>query len=116
MTDGYLYRIIFLNQGRVYEIYARDVYQGNLYGFIEVEDIVFGERSSVVVDPSEERLKAEFAEVNRTYIPMHAIIRIDEVRKQGTARIVKIGKGGNVSPFPMPIYTPGPGGDEPLGD
>ncbi len=112
MTDSYLYRIIFHNQGKVYEIYARDVYQGNLYGFIEVEDIVFGERSSVVVDPAEERLKGEFADVSRTYIPMHSIIRLDEVRKQGMAKISKLShKGSNVAPFPVPIYTPGAGPD-----
>ncbi len=111
MGEGYLYRVIFHNQGRVYEIYARDVYQGNLYGFIEVEDIVFGERTSFVVDPAEERLKSEFADVTRTYIPMHAIIRLDEVRKQGQARITKV-KGDNVAPFPGPIYTPGPGVDD----
>ncbi len=119
MTDSYLYRIIFHNQGKVYEIYARDVYQGNLYGFIEVEDIVFGERSSLVVDPAEERLKGEFADVSRTYIPMHAIIRLDEVRKQGTAKISKMtNKGSNVSPFPVvPIYTPGSGPDgDPSGE
>ncbi len=114
MSNPYLYKITFYNQNKVYEIFARDVYQGSLHGFIEVEEIVFGERSTVVVDPSEERLKDEFHEVIRTYIPMHAIIRIDEVRKQGAAKITKLGdKGGNVSPFPVPIYTPGgnEGGD-----
>ena len=110
MSETYLYRVIFLNQGKVYEIYARDVYQGNLYGFIEVEDIVFGERNSLVVDPAEERLKSEFAGVTRTYIPLHSIIRLDEVCKQGKARITPI-KGDNVTPFPAPIYTPGPGSD-----
>ncbi len=111
MSNPYLYKITFYNQGKVYEIYAKDVYQGSLYGFIEVEEIVFGERNSVVVDPAEERLKTEFSDVTRTYIPMHTIIRIDEVRKQGKSKITKISdKGGNVAPFPVPIYTPS-GGD-----
>ena len=56
-----------------------------MFGFVEVEEIVFGERSAVLVDPSEERLKTEFANVKRTYIPMHTIIRIDrsEERRVG---------------------------------
>src|SRR5690606_26239064 len=74
-----IYRVIFLNQGQIYEIYAAQIYQSELYGFIEVEEFLFGERSQMVVDPSEERLKSEFAGVQRSFIPMHAIIRVDEV-------------------------------------
>ena len=102
-----LFKIIFVNEGKVFEIYAREISQGNLYGFIEVQELVFGERSSVVVDPSEERLKSEFSGVKRTYIPMHAVIRIDEVEKEGSAKISDIsGKGNNIANFPSSIYTP----------
>lgn len=108
MARRHLYKVIFVNQGKVYEIYARSVGQGDLFGFVAVEQLVFGERTTVVVDPSEERLKAEFETVKRTHIPMHAVIRIDEVEKQGASKISAI-DGSNVSPFPM--YTPGgPGG------
>lgn len=105
MSNKTLYKIVFVSQGQVYEIYAREVSHGSLFGFIEVEELVFGERSSVVVDPSEERIKSEFENVKRTYLPMHSIIRIDEVDKQGTSKITKA--EGNVTQFPtMPIYTP----------
>ena len=65
------YRISFYNQGKIYEVYAKSVHQSALFGFIEVEQIVFGEKSSLLVDPSEEHLKSEFAGVSRTYLPMH---------------------------------------------
>jgi len=94
-----------MSQGQVYEIYAREVGHGAMFGFIEVEQLVFGERSSLVVDPSEEKIKSEFENVKRTYLPMHSIIRIDEVDKQGAAKISKM--EGNVAQFPMLIYTPG---------
>jgi len=94
-----------MSQGKVYEIYAREVGQGALFGFIEVEQLVFGERTTVVVDPSEEKIKSEFEHVTRTYLPMHSIIRIDEVDKQGASKISNL--EGNVAQFPMPIYTPG---------
>ncbi len=106
MSVKLLYKIIFMSQGQVYEIYAKSVGHGSLFGFVEVEQLVFGERSSVVVDPSEEKIKTEFANVRRTYLPMHSIIRIDEVDKQGASKISKL-KGGNVAQFPIPIYTPG---------
>src|SRR3990172_1747087 len=82
-----IYKIIFHNQDKIFEVYAKHIYQGELFGFVEIEELVFGEKASLVVDPSEESLKTEFANVNRTYIPMHSIIRIDEVNKQGTANI-----------------------------
>ncbi len=105
MAKKNLYRIVFMSQGQVYEIYAREVGQGALFGFVEVEQLVFGERTTVVVDPSEEKIKSEFEHVTRTYLPMHSIIRIDEVDKQGASKISKV--EGNVTQFPMPIYTPG---------
>ncbi|RFA28212.1 hypothetical protein CAI21_12825 [Alkalilimnicola ehrlichii] len=104
-----IYKVIFFNQGQVYEIYARQVSQGGLFGFIEVEELTFGERSQVLVDPSEERLKSEFAGVKRSYIPMHSVIRIDEVEKEGASKISE--PSGNVTPFPMPMYNPSKGGD-----
>ena len=108
MADKTIFKVIFMNQGKIYEIYARKVGHGAMFGFVEVEEIVFGERSSVVVDPSEEKIKTEFQGVKRTYLPMHSIIRIDEVDKQGTSKISKA-EGGNVAQFPMPMYTPGEG-------
>ena len=105
MSEKTLYRVVFMSQGQVYEIYAREVGHGALFGFVEVEQLVFGERTTVVVDPSEEKIKSEFEHVTRTYLPMHSIIRIDEVEKQGASKISKL--EGNVTQFPMPIYTPG---------
>ncbi|AOV17972.1 hypothetical protein BJI67_13700 [Acidihalobacter aeolianus] len=103
--DKRIYRIVFHNQGSVYELYARKVAQSGMYAFLEVEDIIFGERSAVLVDPTEERLKAEFAGVKRTYVPLQSVVRIDEVEKVGTNRILAEGGssgGGKVTAFPMP--------------
>lgn len=102
MSKKPLYKVIFYNQGKVYEIYARDVHQGSMFSFIEVAKLVFGEKTSVVVDPSEENLKSEFSNVTRTYIPLHSIIRIDEVEKQGASKVTEVaGKDGNIMPFPV---------------
>ncbi|NOX67605.1 MAG: DUF1820 family protein [Gammaproteobacteria bacterium] len=108
MASKSLYKVIFMNQGKVYEIYARSVGHGALFGFVEVEQLVFGSRSSVVVDPSEEKIKTEFEGVKRTYLPMHAVMRIDEVDKEGTSKISTL-EGNNVAQFPVPVYTPGGG-------
>ena len=101
-----MYKVLFHNQGHVYEVYARAIYQSDLYGFIEVEDYVFGTRSNLVVDPSEDKLRSEFEGVQRSFIPLHAVIRIDEVDKEGIPKITD-SKGGNVTPFPMHLPRDG---------
>ena len=102
-----IYKITFLNKGKVYEVFVKQVYQSDLYGFVEVEELVFGERSQMLVDPAEEKLKSEFEGVNRSYIPMQAIVRIDEVAKEGVGKISEA-KGTNVSNFPTSAFTPTP--------
>ncbi len=110
MASSNIFKVVFHNQGKVYEIYARKVGHGSLFGFVEVEELIFGERSAVVVDPSEERIQSEFAGVKRTYLPLHAVIRIDEVRKSGVSKVVAA-EGSNVTQFPFPVYTPGDPGN-----
>jgi hypothetical protein len=106
-----IYKVIFSNQGQVYEIYARHVSQGNLFGFIEVEQLLFGERSQLIVNSAEERLKTEFAGAKRTFIPLHSVVRIDEVEKQGAGRITGAeSDAGNVKVFPIPVPPGGPTG------
>jgi hypothetical protein len=109
MAASHIFRIMFVNQGKVYEIYARSVNHGELFGFIEVEELLFGERSSVVLDPSEERIKSEFDGVKRTFLPLHSVLRVDEVRKQGSSKISALEGGSNVAQFPMPVYSAPPG-------
>jgi len=114
MAASHIFKVIFVNQGKVYEVYARKVGHGSLFGFVEVEELVFGERSSVVLDPAEERIKTEFAGVKRSYLPLHSVLRIDEVKKQGVSKITALEAGTNVAQFPMPMYS-GPSGEPPTG-
>ncbi len=102
MSVKSIYKIVFYNQNQVYEVFAREIYQSEMYGFIEVEQFVFGERSQLVVDPSEEKLKGEFSQVIRSYIPMHNIIRIDEVEKEGSVKVTEVKAGEKLSTIPFP--------------
>ena len=97
-----IYKVLFHSQGQVYEVYAHNIYQSDLYGFVEIEDYTFGNRSQMLIDPSEDRLRNEFEGVQRSFIPMHAIVRIDEVEKEGVAKISD-SKGEKITPFPIPI-------------
>jgi hypothetical protein len=101
-----VFRLSFLNQGKIYEIYAKRVQQGELYGFVEAKDLLFEDSSKLLVDPSTEKLKTEFKGVDRTLIPIHAVIRIDEVEKEGQGKIHEIGDKSNIAPFPSPLFSP----------
>ena len=95
-----IFRISFHNQDKVYQLHAQQVSQGDLYGFIEISGLLFNEHTSVVIDPAEERLKDEFSGTSRILVPMHAVIRIDEVKKHGQNMIFDVGDTGNVTHFP----------------
>ena len=108
MPKKNIYRITFINHDKAYEIYARQVEPSGILGFVQVSGLLFGEKSSVVVDPAEDGLRSEFKGVNQTHIPMHAIVRIDEVEKLGVARVSAVGSTSNVTPFPFSITEPTP--------
>lgn len=93
------FRIQFHNNNKIYELYAHEVGQSHMGGFIEIGQIVFGENSKLLIDPAEEKLKHEFANVKHTYIPHFAVIRIDEVDRCGKSRILD-SDGATVTVFP----------------
>jgi hypothetical protein len=101
-SSKHVFKVVFHHQGQIFEIYARRVAQGDLFGFIEVADYVFGEKAQRIIDPAEDRLRSEFEGVSRSLIPLHAIIRIDEVPKHGTAKISDA-RGDKVMQFPLPV-------------
>ena len=101
----HIYKVLFHNQGQIYEVYCHSVYQSDLYGFVEIEEYIFGKASQMVIDPSEDKLRTEFEGVERSFIPMHAIVRIDEVEKEGIAKITD-STGEKVTPFPVPVPRP----------
>lgn len=108
MSKETLFHVRFMGENqRQYDVYAEEVFQGELYGFVVLRGLVFNKSSSLVVDPGEEKLKSEFEGVEQTMVPMHAVIRIDEVKKQGQAKVTEAkGEGGVVTAFPGSIYTP----------
>lgn len=105
-----VFRIQFRHQDNLVELYAHGVNQSSIMAFVEISELIFDKKTDVLIDPSEEKIKAEFGDVKSTYIPVHAIIRIDEVEKTGTNKIrpldSKNSPGSSVSPFPS-SGTPG---------
>lgn len=72
------YKVTFTNEDEIYQICARELGASDLYGLIEIGDFIFPS-SRLVYNPGEERLRKEFEGIKRTWIPYHAIVRIDEI-------------------------------------
>ena len=98
-----LYKVTFLHLGKCYELYARRVDTSPLWGFTEVGELVFEPAGSgLLVDPTEERLREEFADTRVLHLPMQSIVRIEEVERKGALVIREAGDGQKVTPFAMP--------------
>ncbi len=98
-----LFKVTFINHGRIYELYARHVASGNLWGFTEVSELVFDVNDGVVIDPTEERLRDEFGDTRVLHLPMQSIVRIEEVEKKGQSAIRDAATGESVvTLLPLP--------------
>jgi len=118
-----IYRVIFNNQSEVYELYALYIYQSEMYGFIEVEELLFDEKQfdgklfngkesdKALQDAGDKaekssndfaKFKQQFSGVKRSFIPLTSIIRIDEMEKPGVVKVpsAKDSPAGNVRHFP----------------
>ena len=104
MRTRKLYKVTFLHLGKCYELYARHVDTSALWGFTEVGELVFEPAGSgLLVDPTEERLRDEFAQTRALHLPMQSIVRIEEVEAKGPTAIRDAATGEKVvTPFPMP--------------
>ncbi len=71
--------------------------------------MVFDAGEGMVIDPTEEKLRDEFEDVDVLHVPMHSVLRVEEVRKKGQAVIRDRESGEKVTPFPL--SPPGRSGD-----
>ena len=96
-----LFRVAFLNHGKVYELFCTGVCTSGLWGFVEVSGLEFGDKNSLVVDPTEERIRDEFEGVEVLHLPTHSVLRVEQVKKKGQAVIRDRESGEKVTPFPV---------------
>ena len=88
-TEKTYFKVSFTHEDEVYQVCAREVESSDLYGLIMLADFIFPE-GGLVYNPGEERLRKEFEGIRRTWIPYHAILRIDEIseKRAGEVKIV----------------------------
>lgn len=104
MADKRLYKIIFLNNGKIYELFSEGVTTSGLWGFVEVSDLVFDAAEGLVVDPTEEKMREEFKDARVLHLPIQSVLRVEEVEQRGPCLIRDKESGEKVTPFPMPPH------------
>lgn len=96
-----IYKLVFYNQGKVYELFAEQVDSSHLYGFIEARKLMLEGGGTLVVDPGEERMREEFGDTEKLMLPMHSVIRIEQVGKRGECVIRDRESGEKVTSLPL---------------
>jgi len=103
MSQKALYKVVFLNHGKVYELFAKKILASDFYGFTQISELVFSSSDALLVDPAEEKLKEEFGKTKSLHLPMHSIVRIEEVEERTTAKIRDASSGEKIMPFPSAL-------------
>ena len=101
MAEKKLYKVVFLNGGKVYELFSEAVASSGLWGFLEVSGLVFDTSDGVVVDPTEEKMRQEFEHASVLHLTIQSVLRVEEVEKRGQCLIRDRESGEKVTPFPL---------------
>jgi len=94
-----LYKVIFVDEEKkIQTLHASVLNPSSFLGLIEVSDIVFIEQSDIIIAPDDGKLQAKFKNVERSYIPLNSIIRIDEVTVEKETPVIRLYSSSNENP------------------
>lgn len=78
-TQKKVFKVYFFHMDKVYTLFAKEVNaSGELYNMCEISDIIFQRNKNLIV-PSEDEVRQEFSNIKKLLIPLHHLIRIDEL-------------------------------------
>ena len=86
-----LYKVVFIDEDKkVQTIHASYLNPSSFLGLIEISDIVFIGQSDIIISPDDGKPKEVFKNVERSYIPLNYIIRIDEITMQKETPVIRL--------------------------
>jgi hypothetical protein len=81
-----IYRTVFTHLDQVYTLYSKGVSEETLVGFIEVDSILSVSQDYLMSTETPENSFSLYIHqmegIKRTYVPMHAVVRVDEMTRQ----------------------------------
>jgi len=88
-----LFKVIFIDEDKKTQtIHASQLNPSSFLGLIEISDIVFIDQSELIITPDDGKLQSRFKNVERSYIPLNSIIRIDEVLIEKETPVIRLYK------------------------
>ena len=86
-----LYKVIFMDEEKkVQTLHASVLNPSSFLGLVEISDIVFIDESELIISPDDGKLKSKFKNVERSYIPLNSIIRIDEITLEKETPVIRL--------------------------
>lgn len=85
MTKKSLFKISFANQDEIYEIYARSIKESDMFGFLEVEELVLESKRHWWLIRLKKNLKWNFVMLSAflsLYIPYFALMKFQNKGRQ----------------------------------
>ncbi len=88
-----LFKIKFIDDKKeVKTIHSNKLNPSSFLGLIEISEIVFMETSDILITPDDDKIRKEFKDVERTFLPINSIIRIDEIILEQETPVIKLYK------------------------
>ncbi|ADD68272.1 conserved hypothetical protein [Denitrovibrio acetiphilus DSM 12809] len=86
-----LFKVIFIDEDKkIQTIHSSKLNPSSFLGLVEISDIVFLDQSELIIAPDDGNLKSKFKNVERSYIPLNSIIRIDEVAIEKETPVIRL--------------------------
>lgn len=86
-----LFKIIFMDEDKTIQtIHASELNPSSFLGLVEISDIVFIDQSELIISPDDGNLKSKFKNVERSYLPLNSIVRIDEVMIEKETPVIRL--------------------------
>ena len=86
-----LYKITIIDEDKEHTtLYATNVTQADLLGFVEISGLEFPNKSDIILTPGEDKAHTLFKDTKRIIIPGNYIIRIEELKEDKKAQIINI--------------------------
>lgn len=75
---------------KIQTLHASKLNPSSFLGLVEISDIVFIEKSELIIAPDDGDLKSKFKNVERSFMPLNSIIRIDEVVIEKETPVIRL--------------------------
>jgi len=86
-----LFKVVFIDEDKTIQtIHSLKLNPSSFLGLVEISDIVFIGRSEIIISPDDGKMKAKFKNVERSYIPLNSIVRIDELSLEKETPVIKL--------------------------